>query len=182
MKIKSRECTCAVDVQDLVTQWIFQLSMQNQIRSGDAEKSSKILTPGGKHQDPFARTNIVFFEVCEELNRHPERSTPRRSDTNRMAERAARRVKEATWQESWRAEVNQRHCYLRTVQDVLADGRRFINDGSIHLSMGRTFHLEQKISSVPTHRETKVECISSAQSPLSLPPPPLLLESPLDTR
>ena len=54
-------------------------------------------------------------EACEELNWNHERSTARRSETNRIAERAARRVKEGTSSvlvqsglpESWRAEATE---------------------------------------------------------------------------
>ena len=66
-------------------------------------------------------------------------STPHRSETNEIAERAARRVKEGTCavllqsglNENWWADSMQCYTYLRNVQDLLSDGktpyeRRFV--------------------------------------------------------
>ena len=59
------------------------------------------------------------MKACEELNWNHERSTPRRSETNGIAERAARRVEEGTssglvhfgLQESRRADAMECYCY-----------------------------------------------------------------------
>ena len=58
-------------------------------------------------------------------------STPRRSETNGMAERAVRRTKEGTsavllqsgLDEKWWADPMVCYCYLRVLQDLLADGK-----------------------------------------------------------
>ena len=58
-------------------------------------------------------------------------STPRRSETNEIAERAVRRVKEGTsavlvqsgLDERWWSDFLECYCYLRVVQDLLADGK-----------------------------------------------------------
>ena len=59
------------------------------------------------------------------------RSTPHRSETNEIAERAVRRVKEGTCavllqsglDNEWCAHSMECYCYLRNIQDLLSDGK-----------------------------------------------------------
>ena len=71
-----------------------KLSLQNQSSSRDAEKSQ---TPEENPRSTYTDNSLGFADVCEELNWNHERSTPYRSETNEIAERAERRVKEGTW-------------------------------------------------------------------------------------
>ena len=58
-------------------------------------------------------------------------STPHRSETNGIAERAVRRVKEGTsavllqagLEKEWWADSMECYCYLRNIQDLLSDGK-----------------------------------------------------------
>ena len=58
-------------------------------------------------------------------------STPHRSETNGIAERAGRRVKEGTsvvllqsgLGNEWRADSMECYCYLRNIQDLFSDGK-----------------------------------------------------------
>ena len=146
--------TFAVVVQDLATPWIHSFSMQSHISSGDAEKPQEHFYIQKKTQDPCFRTILWnFFKHCEELNWKHERPTPRRSETDGIADRPVRRVKEGTssvlvqsgLQESWWAETMGCCCYLRDVQDQsLQMVRHLMNVGSIHRLKGRLFRLEQK--------------------------------------
>ena len=75
----------------------------------------------------FTDSSPGHTEACEELNWNHERKTPHRSEG--MAERDVRRVKEGTssilvqsgLEENWWAEAMECYCYLRNVQDLLAD-------------------------------------------------------------
>ena len=68
---------------------------------------------------------------CEDLSWNHCASTPRRSETNPIAERAVRRVKEGTYaallqsllDEKWWADHMECYCYLRNVTDLLSDGK-----------------------------------------------------------
>ena len=69
--------------------------------------------------------------VRERLTRRQVSSTPHRTETNSIAERAVRRVHESTsavlWQsglnENWWADSMESCCYLRNIQDLLSDGK-----------------------------------------------------------
>ena len=75
----------------------------------------------------YMDNSLEFNEAFEELNWNHERST----ETNGIAERAVRRVKEDTssvliqsgLQEGWLAEAMERYYYLRSVKDLSADGQ-----------------------------------------------------------
>ena len=103
------------------------LSMQNQISSGDNEKPSTFPTPRIIPRSIYADNCLEFIRACKDL----KRSTPRRSETKEIAERAVRRVKESTspvlvqsgLQESWWAEAMECYCYLRNLQDLPPDGQ-----------------------------------------------------------
>ena len=68
-------------------------------------------------------------KACEDLSWNHRTSTPHRSETNGIAERAVRRVKEGTSavlvqsgvDEKWWSYSMECCCYLRSVQDMLAD-------------------------------------------------------------
>ena len=72
-----------------------------------------------------------FGKFCEELSWIHCTSTPHRSETNGIAERAVRRVKEGTsavllqsgLDENWWADSMECKTYLRNIQDLLSDGK-----------------------------------------------------------
>ena len=93
----------------------------------ETEKSfRKFLEPSQKPKVIYTDNSLEFGKYCEDLS-----STPHRSETNGIAERAVRRVKEGTsavllqsgLNESWWADSMECDCYLRNVQDLLADGK-----------------------------------------------------------
>ena len=70
-------------------------------------------------------------KACEDLSSNHCTSTPHRSETNGIAERAVRRVKEGTsavllqsgLDEKWWADSMECFTYLRNIQDLLSDGK-----------------------------------------------------------
>ena len=89
--------------------------MQNKNFSGDPEEP---------HEVPGATTKPkVSWNHCT--------STPQRSETNGIAGRAVRRVKEGTsavllqsgLDNEWWADSVECYCYLRNIQDLLSDGK-----------------------------------------------------------
>ena len=72
-----------------------------------------------------------FGKACEDLSWNHCTSTPHRSETNGISERAVRRVKEGTsavllqsgLNENWWADSMECYTYLRNVQDLLSDGK-----------------------------------------------------------
>ena len=95
----------AVVVQDLATQWI--------------------------QAYPCKTNSLEFGKACEDLSWNHCTSTPHRSETNGIAERAVRRVKEGTsavllqsgLNASWWADSMECFSYLRNVTDLLSDGK-----------------------------------------------------------
>ena len=79
----------------------------------------------------FSDNSLEFGKACEDLSWNHCTSTPHRSETNGIAERAVRRVKEGTsavllqsgLNESWWADSMECYTYLRNVTDLLSDGK-----------------------------------------------------------
>ena len=75
-----------------------------------------------------------FGTSCEELSWNHRTSTPHRSETNGISERAVRTIREGTsavllqsgFDEKWLADFMECYCYLRHVQDLCANGKHRI--------------------------------------------------------
>ena len=119
-------------MQDLATQWIRAYPCKKQDFTRNPEKFAKVSgtreeTKSHLHTD----NSLEFGKACEDLSWNHCTSTPHRSETNGIAERAVRRVKEGTsavllqsgLNESWWADSMECHTYLRNVTDLLSDGK-----------------------------------------------------------
>ena len=79
----------------------------------------------------YTDNSLEFDKACEDLSWDHCTSTPHRSETNGIAERAVRRVKEGTsvvllqsgLDENWWADSMEGFSYLRNIQDLLSDGK-----------------------------------------------------------
>ena len=126
----------AVVVQDLATQWIQAYPLQKQNFTRNPAQLAKV--PGAREEAKVIYTDnsLEFGKACEDLSWNHCTSTPHRSETNGIAERAVRRVKEGTsavllqsgLNESWWADSMECYTYLRNVTDLLSDGRRPMKD------------------------------------------------------
>ena len=112
----------AVVVQDLATRWIQAYPCKNKTSQETQRSLQKFLEPERKPKVIFYIDNSLEFGiVCEDLSWNHCTSTPHRSETNGIVERAVRRVKEGTSAvllqsglvENWWADSME--CYTKCV-------------------------------------------------------------------
>ena len=91
----------------------------------------KFLEPDRNPKVIDTGNSLEFGKACEDLSWNHCTSTPHKSETSGIAERAVRRVKEGTsvvllqsgLNESWWADSMECYTYLRIVTDLLSDGK-----------------------------------------------------------
>ena len=108
------------------------VSVQNKNFTKKNQRSlQKFLEPDRNPKVIYTDNSLEFGKACEDLYWNHCRSTPHRSETNGIAERAVRRVKEGTsavllrsgLNNEWWADSMECYCYLRNIQDLLSDGK-----------------------------------------------------------
>ena len=107
------------------------VSVQNKNCSGNTKELAKFLELDRKPKVIYTDNSLEFGKACEDLSWDHCTSTPHRSETNGIAERAVRRVKEGSsavllqsgLSESWWADSMECYTYLRNVTDLLSDGK-----------------------------------------------------------
>ena len=149
-------------VQDLATQWMQYCPCETKT-SQEAEKSlRKFLEPSAKQKIFCSDSSLECGKSCEDSSWNHPTSTPHRSETNIIAERAVRAVKEGTsavllqsgLDEKWWADSVECYCHLRIVQDLQTDGktpceRRFGNHSTV-----QKFLLEHSLNIIRFLHET----------------------------
>ena len=121
----------AVVVQDLATQWIQACPCKTKTSQETQRSLQKFLEPSRKPKVIYTDNSLEFGKACEDLSWNHCTSTPHRSETNGIAERAVRRVKEGTsavllqlgLDENWWADSRECYTYLRNVTDLSSDGK-----------------------------------------------------------
>ena len=121
----------AVVVQDLATQWIQSYPCKNKTSKETQRSLQKFLEPERKSNVIYTDNSLEFGKACEDLSWNHCTSTPHRSKTNGIAERAVCRVKEGTsavllqsgLNESWWADSMECYTYLRNVTDLYLMGK-----------------------------------------------------------
>ena len=86
----------AVVVQDLATQWIEAYPCKTKTSQETQRSLQKFLEPNRKPNVIYTDNFLEFGKACEDLSWNHCTSTPHRSETDGIAERAVRRVKEGT--------------------------------------------------------------------------------------
>ena len=86
----------AVVVQDLATQWIQAYPCKNKTSQETQRSLQKFLEPERKPKVIYTDNSLGFGKACEDLSWNHCTSTPHRSETNGIAERAVLTVKEGT--------------------------------------------------------------------------------------
>ena len=100
-------------------------------RQGTQRSLQKFLEPDRNPKVIYTDNSLEFGKACEDLSWNHCTSTPHRSETNGIAARAVRRVKEGTsavllqsgLNESWWADSMECYTSLRNVTDLLSDGK-----------------------------------------------------------
>ena len=121
----------AVVVQDLATQWIQSYPCKTKISQETERSLQKFLEPNRKPTVLYTDSSLEFGKAWEDLSWSHCTSTPHRSETNGIAERAVRRIKEGTFavllqsglDEKWSADSMECYTFLRNIQDLLSDGK-----------------------------------------------------------
>ena len=121
----------AVVVQDLATQWIQAYPCKTKTSQETQRSLQKFLEPERNPKVIYTDNSLEFGKACEDLSWNHCTSAPHRSETNGIAERAVRRVKEGTsavlfqsgLNESWWAHSMECYTILRNVTDLLTDGK-----------------------------------------------------------
>ena len=158
----------AVVVQDLATQWIQSYPCKRKTSQETQRSLQKLLEPDRKPKVIYTDNSLEFGKAFEDLSRNHCTSTPHRSETNGIAERAVRRVKEGTsavllqsgLNESWWADSVECYTYLRNVTDLLM-GRRPMKDVLGNHLKDRLCHLVHWLSITLLLRRTSQESINS---------------------
>ena len=100
--------------------------------SQETERSlQKFLEWNRKPKVIYTDSSLEFGKACEDLSWNHCTSTPHRSETNGIAERAVRRVKGGTSAVLLQSGLNEKRwadsmeccTYLRNIQDLLSDGK-----------------------------------------------------------
>ena len=120
----------AVVVQDLATQWIHSYPCKTKTSQETQRSLQKFFETDRKPKVIYIDNSLEFDKACEDLSWNHCTSTPHRSETNGIAERAIRRVKEGTsavllhsgLNDSLWADSMECCTYLRNVTDLLSDG------------------------------------------------------------
>ena len=144
------------------------VSVQNKNFTGNTKELAKV--PGARQESKSHLTDnsLEFGKACEDLSWNHCTSTPHRSETNGIAERAVRRVKEGTsavllqsgLNENWWADSMECYTYLRNVQDLLSDGKLHMRDVLGNHFKDQLFHLVHWLSITLSLRRPSQESIN----------------------
>ena len=113
-------------VQDFATQWLQSYLCKTNTSQETQKNLKKSLEPARKPKVVYTDNSLEVGKSCEELSRNHCTSTPHRSETNEIAERAIRRVKEGTsagllqsgLDNEWCADSMECYCNVRNIQNL----------------------------------------------------------------
>ena len=120
-----------VVVQDLATQRNQSYQCKTKTSQKTERSLRKFLELTRKPKIIYTANVLEFGKACEDLSWNHCTSTPHTSETNGIAERAVRRIKEGTSAILLQSGLDEKkvvdsmecYCYLRNIQDILSDGK-----------------------------------------------------------
>ena len=109
--------------QEFATQWIQSYTCKTKTSQETQRSLRKFLEPTRKPKVIYTDNSLEFGKSCEDFSWNHSTSTPHRSETNGIAERAVRRIKEETsavllqsgLDEKMWADSMECHCFLRNM-------------------------------------------------------------------
>ena len=121
----------AVVEQDLATQWLQSYPCKSKSSQETQKNLVKFLEPTWKPKVIYSHNSLELGKSSEDSSWNHRTSTPHRSETNGIAERGVRRVKEGTSAvllqsglgDEWWSYSMECHCHLRNIQDLLSVGK-----------------------------------------------------------
>ena len=121
----------ALVIQDRFTNWLQAYASKTKNAHDTLKGFQKFLGPQTKAKHAYTDGSKEFEKALDEYEISHDTSTPHRPQTNGVAERAVRRVKEGTscaltqsgWNEEWWAEAMACYCFLRNVHDIQSEGK-----------------------------------------------------------
>ena len=151
----------AVVVQDLATQWIQAYPCKTKISQETQRSLQKFLEPDRKLKAIYTDNSLDIGKACEGLTWNHCTSTPHRSETNGIAERAVRRIKEGTpWNVTPICETSQ-ICYLmgrRPMKDVLGNHLKDLLFRVVHWLSVTLFLRRTSQESINLERKSYLDC------------------------
>ena len=124
-----------VVVQDLATQRIQAYPCKTKTSQEPQRSLQKFLEPDRKPKVIYTDNSLDFGKACEDLSWNHCTSTPHRSETNGIAERAVRRIEEGTSAVLLQSGLDEKivggfhGMLLRNTQDLLSDGGKHHSRG-----------------------------------------------------
>ena len=158
----------AVVVQDLATQRIQSYPCKIKTSQETQTSLQKFLEPNGKPKVIYIDNSLEFGKACEDLSWNHCTSTPHRSETNGIAERAVRRVKEGTsatmlqsgLDENWWADCMNAIFICEMFKISCLMGRPCMRDVLGNHLKDRSFRLVHQLSITLSLRKTSQESIN----------------------
>ena len=147
----------AIVVQDLATQWIQSYPCKTKTSQETQRSLQKFLERKRNPKVIYTDNSLEFGKACEDLSWNHCTSTPHRSETNGIAERAVRRVKEGTSAVLLQSGLNES---WRSVQDLLSDGKTPCERRFRKPCKDRSFRLVHWLSITLLLRRTSEESIN----------------------
>ena len=108
----------AVVVQDLATQWIPSFPCRTKTSQETEKNLRKFLEPSEKPKVIYTDNSLEFGKSCEDLSWNHRTSTPHPEGSSAV-------LLQSGLDERWWAGSMECYCYLRNVQDLLADGKTY---------------------------------------------------------
>ena len=121
----------AVVVHDLAIQWIQSYPCRTKTSQETQRSLQKFLEPNRKPKVIYTDNSLEFGKACEDLSWNHCTSTPHRSETNGIAERAVRRVKAGT------SAVLLQSCLATNGRRILWNATAICETSQTYYLMGR---------------------------------------------